>query len=193
MVVDVTDAASVESLVSAVMAKFGRVDILVNSAGIFRATPALDVTDEEWRAVMEVNSSAVFRCARAFGKHMIARGRGSIVNVGSISGVIINHPQTAAHYMASKAAVHHLTKALAVEWAEKGVRVNAVAPGYITTEMTIGLKNLPEIYAANIGMIPMKRFGEAREVAAAALFLASNASSYITGTIIVVDGGYTAW
>ncbi len=124
---------------------------------------------------------------------MIACGCGSIVNVGSISGVIINRPQTAAHYMASKAAVHHLTKSLAVEWAENGVRVNAVAPGYITTEMTIALKHIPEIYNANIDMIPMKRFGEPEEVAAAALFLAGPASSYITGTIIMVDGGYTAW
>ena len=95
--------------------------------------------------------------------------------------------------MASKAATHHITKALAVEWADKGVRVNAIAPGYVATKMTLQLKEMPEIYAVNLDMIPMKRFGEPREIAATALFLACKASSYFTGSIVSVDGGYTAW
>ena len=193
MAVDVTDTASVNALAEAVMSKFGRVDILVNNAGVSRLTDALDMTDDEWRWVMEVNANAVFWCARAFGKHMVAAGRGSIVNLGSMSGLIINRPQFAAHYMASKAACHHITKALAVEWAAKGVRVNAIAPGYIGTEMTMQLKSMPEVYAKNVEMTPMGRFGEPREIASTALFLASDASSYFTGSILSVDGGYTAW
>jgi len=110
---------------------------------------------------------------------MVAAGKGSIVNLGSMSGIIINRPQFAAHYMASKAATHHITKALAVEWADKGVRVNAIAPGYIGTEMTLSLKRMPEVYEKNIDMTPMKRFGEPREIAATALFLVSEASSYL--------------
>lgn len=193
LAVDVTDTSSVNALADAVMSRFGQVDILVNNAGVSRLTEALDMTDDEWRWVMEVNANAVFWCSRAFGKHMVAAGRGSIVNLGSMSGLIINRPQFAAHYMASKAATHHITKALAVEWATKGVRVNAIAPGYIGTEMTMQLKNMPEIYAKNIDMTPMGRFGEPREIASTALFLACDASSYFTGSILSVDGGYTAW
>lgn len=193
MPVDVTDTASVNALAEAVMDQFGRVDILVNNAGVSRLTDALDMTDDEWRWVMEVNANAVFWCARAFGRHMVAAGKGSIVNLGSMSGLIINRPQFAAHYMASKAACHHITKALAVEWATKGVRVNAIAPGYIGTEMTMQLKTMPEVYAKNVEMTPMGRFGEPREIASTALFLASDASSYFTGSILSVDGGYTAW
>jgi len=193
MPVDVTDTASVNALAEAVMDQFGRVDILVNNAGVSRLTDALDMTDDEWRWVMEVNANAVFWCARAFGRHMVAAGKGSIVNLGSMSGLIINRPQFAVHYMASKAACHHITKALAVEWATKGVRVNAIAPGYIGTEMTMQLKTMPEVYAKNVEMTPMGRFGEPREIASTALFLASDASSYFTGSILSVDGGYTAW
>ncbi|WP_225029669.1 SDR family NAD(P)-dependent oxidoreductase [Xinfangfangia pollutisoli] len=191
--VDVTDTASVASLADSVMDRFGRVDILVNNAGVSRLNAALDISDEEWRWVMEVNSNAVFWCARAFGRHMLDAGKGAIVNLGSMSGLIINRPQFAAHYMASKAATHHITKALAVEWATRGVRVNAIAPGYIGTEMTMQLKTMPEVYDKNIDMTPMGRFGEPSEIAAAALFLASDASSYCTGSILSADGGYTAW
>lgn len=193
MAVDVTDTSAVDAVADGVMSKFGRVDILVNSAGVSRLTTALEMTDEEWRWMMDINANAVFWCSRAFGKHMVAAGSGSIINMGSMSGLIINRPQFAAHYMASKAAVHHITKALAVEWAENGVRVNAIAPGYIATEMTLGLKKMPDIYATNIDMTPMKRFGEPHEIASTALFLACPASSYLTGSIISVDGGYTAW
>ena len=191
--VDVTDTAEVDALADAVMKRFGRVDILVNSAGVSQLVAALDMTDADWLRVMDINANAVFWCARAFGRHMVAAGRGSIVNIGSMSGLIVNRPQFAAHYMASKAAVHHTTKALAVEWADKGVRVNAIAPGYIATDMTMTLKKMPDIYAMNVDMTPMKRFGEPREIASTALFLACDASSYLTGSIVSVDGGYTAW
>lgn len=193
MPVDVTNTASVNELADSVIDHFGRVDILVNNAGVSRLNAAVDISDEEWRWVMDVNANAVFWCARAFGRHMLAAGKGSVVNLGSMSGLIINRPQFAAHYMASKAATHHITKALAVEWAMRGVRVNAIAPGYIGTEMTMQLKNMPDIYAKNVEMTPMGRFGEPREIAAAALFLASDASSYVTGSILSADGGYTAW
>ncbi len=193
MAVDVTDPASVNALADSVMQRFGRVDVLVNNAGISRLNAALDTPDDEWRQVMDVNANAVFWCARAFGRHMVAAGKGAIVNLGSMSGLIINRPQFAAHYMASKAACHHITKALAVEWATQGVRVNAIAPGYIGTEMTMQLKTMPEVYAKNIDMTPMGRFGTPQEIAATALFLASDASSYFTGSILSVDGGYTAW
>jgi len=193
MGVDVTDTASVNALADQVMERFGRVDVLVNNAGVSRLTAALDMSDDEWRWVMEVNANAVFWCSRAFGRHMVAAGKGSIVNLGSMSGIIINRPQFAAHYMTSKAATHQITKALAVEWAQNGVRVNAIAPGYIGTEMTMQLKTMPEVYAKNIDMTPMGRFGTPREIASTALFLASDASSYFTGSILSVDGGYTAW
>ena len=119
------------------MAEQGKVDILVNSAGIGRLNSAVETPDDEWRAVMDTNVNGLFWCCRAFGRHMIAQRGGSIVNLGSMSGLIINRPQTAASYMASKGAVHMLTKALATEWAKSGVRVNALAPGYVATDMTL--------------------------------------------------------
>jgi galactitol 2-dehydrogenase (L-tagatose-forming) len=128
-VLDVTDPTAVTKAADAIVAEQGKVDILVNSAGIARLNSAVETPDDEWRAVMDGNINGVFWCCRAFGRHMIAQRRGSIVNLGSMSVLIINRPQTAASYMASKGAVHMLTKALATEWAKSGVRVNALAPG----------------------------------------------------------------
>ncbi|MFO1074226.1 MAG: glucose 1-dehydrogenase [Geminicoccaceae bacterium] len=190
---DVTDPAAVTACADAIVAAHGHIDILVNNAGIARITPALDTPDEEWRQIMDVNVNGVFWCARAFGRHMVEHGSGSIVNLGSMSGLIVNRPQSAAAYIASKAAVHMLTKALACEWASLGVRVNALAPGYIATDMTLAMRARPELYDTWLAMTPMQRCGEPREVAAAALFLASDAASYVTGSILSVDGGYTAW
>ena len=136
-VVDVTDATAVTEIADAIAAQHGKVDTLVNSAGIARINSAVDTSDDEWRAVMDVNVNGLFWCCRAFGRHMIARRAGSIINLGSMSGLIVNRPQTAASYMASKGAVHMLTKALAAEWAKSGVRVNALAPGYVATDMTL--------------------------------------------------------
>jgi galactitol 2-dehydrogenase (L-tagatose-forming) len=190
---DVTDPTAVTKAADAIVAEQGKVDILVNSAGIGPLNSALETPDDEWRAVIDVNLHGLFWCCRAFGRHMIARRSGSIINLGSMSGLIVNRPQTAPSYLASKGAVHMLTKALAAEWAKSGVRVNALAPGYIGTEMIQKIRERPELFNAWLEMTPMGRIGEPSEVAAAVLYLASAASSYVTGAILSIDGGYTAW
>lgn len=190
---DVTDPSAVEAAAGAVVAEAGKVDILVNSAGIARLNSALDTPDEEWRQVMDINVNGVYWASRAFGRHMVARKKGSIVNLGSMSGLVVNRPQTAASYMVSKGAVHMMTKALAVEWAPMGVRVNALAPGYVATDMTLKMRDRPELFNVWMDMTPMARCGEPQEIASAILFLASPASSYVTGAILSIDGGYTAW
>ncbi|RAZ92593.1 3-oxoacyl-ACP reductase [Mesorhizobium hawassense] len=190
---DVTDPQAVEAMAARIVADFGQVDILVNSAGIARLNTALDTSDEEWRLVMDVNVNGVYWASRAFGRSMVAHRKGSIVNLGSMSGLIINRPQTAPSYMVSKGAVHMMTKALAVEWARSGVRVNALAPGYVGTEMTLKMRERPELFNTWIDMTPMGRLGTPQEIASAILFLASPASSYVTGAILSIDGGYTAW
>ena len=192
-VLDVTDPQAVEAMAARIVADFGKVDILVNSAGIARLNTALDTPDEEWRLVMDVNVNGVYWASRAFGRSMVSGRKGSIVNLGSMSGLIINRPQTAPSYMASKGAVHMMTKALAVEWAKSGVRVNALAPGYVGTEMTLKMRERPELFNTWIDMTPMGRLGTPQEIASAILFLASPASSYVTGAILSIDGGYTAW
>jgi galactitol 2-dehydrogenase (L-tagatose-forming) len=192
-VLDVTDSAAVTKAADTIVAEHGKVDILINSAGIARLNSALETSDAEWRAVMDLNVNGMFWCCRAFGRHMVAAGKGAIVNLGSMSGLIINRPQTAPSYMASKGAVHMLTKALAVEWAKSGVRVNALAPGYISTDMTLKMRERPELFNVWLEMTPMGRLGETSEVAAAVLYLASPASGYVTGAILSIDGGYTAW
>jgi NAD(P)-dependent dehydrogenase (short-subunit alcohol dehydrogenase family) len=175
-------------------ARVGAIDILVNNAGIARSeTPAETVTDEHWLNVIDVNLNGTFWCCRAFGKHMLAAKSGSIVNIGSMSGFIVNKPQEQCYYNASKAAVHHLTKSLAAEWGARGVRVNAVAPTYITTPLNAFVKNNPRMYDAWIGGTPMARMGDVDEIASVVLFLASGAASLMTGSIVLVDGGYTCW
>ncbi|GLS41087.1 3-oxoacyl-ACP reductase [Mesorhizobium tianshanense] len=190
---DVTDPSAMEAAATDLAVALGRIDILVNSAGIARLNSALDTPDEEWRLVMDVNVNGVYWASRAFGRHMVAKGKGSIVNLGSMSGLIVNRPQSAASYMVSKGAVHMLTKALAVEWAPMGVRVNALAPGYVATDMTLKMRDRPELFNVWMDMTPMARCGEPQEIASAILFLASPASSYVTGAILSIDGGYTAW
>ena len=190
---DVTDPVAVEAMATELAEEFGQVDILVNSAGIARLNTALDTPDDEWRLVMDVNVNGVYWTSRAFGRFMVARGKGSIVNLGSMSGLIVNRPQTAPSYMVSKGAVHMMTKALAVEWAKSGVRVNALAPGYVGTEMTLKMRARPELFNVWMDMTPMGRLAEPQEIASAILFLASPASSYVTGAILSIDGGYTAW
>jgi NAD(P)-dependent dehydrogenase (short-subunit alcohol dehydrogenase family) len=192
---DVTKSKDVDVVADRVMKDHGRIDILVNNAGVARSdVRAEDTSDEHWRFHMDVNVDGVFWCCRAFGRHMLARGSGAIVNIGSMSGFIVNKPQPQSFYNASKAAVHHLTKSLAAEWGKRGVRVNAVAPTYIETPLTsFGIHESPEMYKVWLEMTPMGRVGQPDEIASVVLFLASDAASLLTGSIVLADGGYTCW
>jgi NAD(P)-dependent dehydrogenase (short-subunit alcohol dehydrogenase family) len=193
-IMDVTDSARVTAVADDVASRLGGIDILVANAGIARSgTAAEDTADEHWLNVLDVNLNGVFWCNRAFGKHMLKAGRGAIVNIGSMSGYIVNRPQKQAFYNASKAAVHHLTKSLATEWADRGVRVNAVAPTYIETPLTLFGAQDPAMLNAWLRDTPMNRLGQPHEIASVVHFLASDAASLMTGSIVVADGGFTAW
>jgi NAD(P)-dependent dehydrogenase (short-subunit alcohol dehydrogenase family) len=192
--VDVSDLASAERMAAETLAAYGRIDILVNNAGLGPANkPLLEDTPESWLRLMKVNLDGVMWCSRAVAPAMIAQGSGSIVNIASMSGLIVNYPQPQADYNASKAAVIHLTKSLASEWAEYGIRVNAVSPGYIGTEMTKRGSEERGWGVTWLAMTPMRRMGTPREVANAVWFLASDAASFCNGTNLVVDGGFTIW
>lgn len=194
VVMDVTNSEQVTHVADRMARDLGRIDILVNNAGIARSqTAAEDVSDEHWLNVLDVNLNGTFWCARAFGRHMLKQGSGTIVNVGSMSGFIVNRPQAQSYYNASKAAVHHLTKSLAAEWAFRGVRVNAVAPTYIATSINAFADKTSEMYRRWIDGTPMARLGQPDEVASVILFLASDASSLMTGSVVLVDGGYSCW
>lgn len=191
--VDVRSSESVNQMAAEALAAFPDIDILVCNAGIAQGIAAEECSDEDWLNMIAVNLNGVFWCCRAIGRHMLERGSGAIVNLASMSGMISNTPQPQAHYNAAKAGVIMLTKSLAGEWAERGVRVNCVSPGYIGTDMTKpGMENT-EWYPTWLAMTPQKRVGEAEEIAQAIFYLASPGASFTTGSNLVVDGGYTSW
>jgi NAD(P)-dependent dehydrogenase (short-subunit alcohol dehydrogenase family) len=187
---DVGDRTSLDALLQQSVEAFGKVDILVNSAGKTKRTPTLDVEDEEWDDILATNLSGTLRSCQVFGRHMLDRGYGRIINIASLSTFVALY-QVAA-YSASKAAVASLTKSLAVEWAPFGVNVNAIAPGVFRTALNQKLLDETERGREFLLRTPMKRFGKVEELAGAAVFLASEAASFVTGEVLVVDGGFLA-
>jgi len=190
---DLRDPMQAKEVAEKVEADFGKVDVLFNCIGVNPNTDVLEIPPEEWTNVINVNVNGQFFIAQAFAKQMARHGGGSIVAIGSNSGFIIDKPRPQAHYNTSKAAVHQMVKALAVELEPYKIRVNAVAPGYVLTEMTKrGLSNAEWVKIWE-EMTPMHRFAEPSEIAYTMLFLASDAASYVTGAIVLVDGGYICW
>jgi len=187
---DVSDRPSLEQLLHRSASAFGKVDILVNSAGRTKRTPTLDVPESEWNDIMETNLTGVLRACQVFGRHMIERGYGRIVNIASLSSFVALHEVAA--YAASKAAVASLTKSLAIEWARHGVCVNGIAPGVFRTPLNQKLLDETPRGQEFLMRTPMGRFGKVTELAGAAVFLGSDAASFVTGEILVVDGGFLA-
>jgi NAD(P)-dependent dehydrogenase (short-subunit alcohol dehydrogenase family) len=187
---DVADRDSLKTLLDQTVAELGKVDILVNSAGITKRTPTLDVSDEEWGSIIETNLTGTLRGCQVFGRHMIENGYGRIINIASLSTFVSLYEVAA--YAASKAAVASLTKSLAIEWAKKGVNVNAIAPGVFRTALNTKLLDETPRGQEFLTRTPMGRFGNVEELAGAAVFLASEAASFVTGEVLVVDGGFLA-
>jgi NAD(P)-dependent dehydrogenase (short-subunit alcohol dehydrogenase family) len=185
---EASDKSSLEELLAAVLARSGRIDIVINGAGVNSATPILEIAEEEIDRILGINFKSVFFGCQVFGGHLVKRGvGGSIINIGSMSALVpLSRVFT---YSASKAAVHNLSKNLAREWAPHGVRVNLIVPGFFPAEQNRRILS-PDRITSILGRTPMGRFGEARELVGAAILLAGNAGSFITGTELVVDGGY---
>jgi NAD(P)-dependent dehydrogenase (short-subunit alcohol dehydrogenase family) len=188
---DITDDADVDRMTGQAIDALGGLDILVNNAGTCFHNESWNVTDSEWAQVFDLNVRALWKCSLAAGRHMAQAGGGSIVNIGSMSGLIVNRPQWQPAYNASKAAVHQLTKSLAAEWAPLGIRVNAVAPGYVKTDMSP--VDRPELRRYWIDDAPQQRYARPEEIAPSVVFLASDAAAFMTGSVLVIDGGYTIW
>ena len=191
---DVTRTDTVASAAADILGRHGRIDVLVCNAGIVVSeVKAEDMDDAQWLRQIDVNLNGVFRCCRAFGRIMLDAGGGAIVNIGSMAGLVAMRPQEQAAYNASKAGVHHLTRSLAAEWAGRNVRVNCVAPTFIETPLTrFGMGN-PRLYDQWLANTPMRRVGQPHEVASVVHFLASDAASLMTGSVVFADAGYTAW
>jgi 2-deoxy-D-gluconate 3-dehydrogenase len=188
LVGDVGDAQACARLVEETVQHFGNIDILVNNAGIIRRSPAAEHSEEDWKAVIDVNLSSVFRLSQHAGRHMLAQGSGKIVNIASL--LTFQGGITVPSYAAAKGGVGQLTKAFANEWASKGINVNAIAPGYMDTDNTEALRKNPERARQILERIPAGRWGNPEDLAGAAVFLASSASDYVHGHILVVDGGW---
>jgi NAD(P)-dependent dehydrogenase (short-subunit alcohol dehydrogenase family) len=187
---DVADGDSIQALADKVIETFGKVDILVNAAGRTVRRPTLDVSDAEWNEIMDTNLTGMLRACRVFGRHMIDRRYGRIINIGSLTSVVALYEVAA--YGASKAGVAALTKSLAVEWAPHGICVNAILPGVFRTALNEGLLDGTDRGGELLIRTPMRRFGQPEELAGAAVFLASDAASFVTGTLLAVDGGFLA-
>jgi NAD(P)-dependent dehydrogenase (short-subunit alcohol dehydrogenase family) len=193
--INVTEGEQVQAGIKLAVDTFGHIDILVNNAGITSRAPFEELEEDDWDQVLRVNLGGTYQCTRWMAKHLIANAsRGSIINIASISGLVGNRGGYNSHYCTTKGGVIAMTRSLAVEWASHGIRVNAIAPGYMVTPMTDRLKNINrEFYDELVGRVPLGRFGKGTDLAGAVIYLASQASTFVTGSVLVVDGGYTAW
>jgi len=187
---DVSDRASLQNVLDESIKAFGKVDILVNSAGRTKRAPTLEFTEEDWNNIIDTNLTGTLRAAQVFGRHMLERKYGSIINIASLSTFVALYEVAA--YSASKAAVASLTKSLAIEWSQHGVRVNAIAPGVFRTPLNEKLLDETERGREFLIRTPMRRFGKVEELAGAAIFLASDAASFVNGEVLTVDGGFLA-
>jgi NAD(P)-dependent dehydrogenase (short-subunit alcohol dehydrogenase family) len=189
---DVTDEAEMEAMVEKVIDRLGSIDVLLNNAGVTSNAPAAEMSVEDWQRTINVNLTGVFLCAKHVGRHMIEQGSGSIINISSMSGFVANYPQPQIGYNASKAGVIMVTRSLASEWAEHGIRVNSIAPGYMRTDLVDEvLEEDPEMEEIWLEYTPLGRLGQPEELGGIVVFLASEASSYMTGEVVAYDGGYT--
>ena len=187
---DVCDRASLEALLAAAIDRFGKVDILINCAGRIKRTPTLTMPEEEWTAIIDTNLTGTLRACQVFGQHMLDRGYGRIINIASLNSFVALNEVAA--YAASKAGVASLTRSLAVEWSRRGVTVNAIAPGVFRTELNANLLDSTPRGQELLMRTPMGRFGRTEELIGAAIYLASDSSSFVTGQTLVVDGGFLA-
>jgi NAD(P)-dependent dehydrogenase (short-subunit alcohol dehydrogenase family) len=190
VVSDVGDRGTLETLLAAVLERFGKVDILVNCAGMIKRTPTLDLPEAEWTNILNTNLTGTLRASQVFGRHMLERGYGRIINIASLNSFVAL--SEVAAYAASKAGVASLTRSLAVEWSKKGVTVNAVAPGVFRTDLNAELLDSTPRGQELLMRTPMGRFGKTEELIGATVYLASDSASFVTGQILVVDGGFLA-
>lgn len=190
---DITKPADMDAMIGTILGAFGRLDIAFCNAGITNECAVEDDTWDAWRKIIEVNLNGTFLSARAAGKVMLKQGKGSIILTGSMSGCIINVPQREASYAVSKAGVIHMAKAMAIEWATRGVRVNCISPGYMATEMTLNTPSLAPLIGQWNDLSPMHRMGTPEELQSIAVYLAGDTSSFTTGANFIVDGAYTCF
>jgi len=195
--VDVTKTAEIDAFVQEVITRFGKIDILVNNAAMPSEGIALEeVGDDKWRQIIDTNLSSLFYFGKRVAQHMIQRSQGGrIINISSMNWMVIGNifPRHNVTYCVAKAGVAHLTRGMASEWAQHNIRVNALAPGFIHTQQTAASARIPEVLQRNLANTPMKRYGRVDELKGAIVFLASEASSFATGTVLTIDGGYTVW